>query len=113
MKLKFSGYKRKVRDHQHEVVPIKGDPNQNDSLGEPGEPLQWDSAFHAKGKVGDLSLTGGFYIEFEFRVEELRSWLSAYARENPEEALRLLGEMQVEAITNLIARAQEAAQEAI
>jgi len=107
MKLKFSGYKRKVHIHRHEVVPIKGDPSQQDSLGEPGEPLQWDSAFHAKGKVGDLSLTGGFVIEFEFRPEELRNWLLAYARENPEEALRLLGEMQAEAITNLIYSALE------
>jgi hypothetical protein len=51
-------------------------------------------------------------VEFTFEHAELRNWLSQFVRTKPEAAVRLLAEMQGEAILALARRTEERAAEA-
>jgi len=42
-------------------------------------------------------LSGNFLVEFQFEVGELKNWLALYVAEFPEDAIRVLAEMQAEA----------------
>ena len=70
-------------------------------MGKAGDPLEWLSPLHAKGKIEGLGLSGDFQVEFSFEVEELRNWLKEYIASKPEEAVRLLAEMHTEAVIAL------------
>lgn len=108
MKLGFRGWHREVFEHEHVVKPVTY--KKQDNLFKPGkggEPLIWDKAFRAYGKVDDLGLTGSFLVQIDFEESELRTWLTKYIRSKPQAATRLLAEMQGEAN---IALARQSAQ---
>lgn len=107
MKLKFLGWSRAVYSHTHGVKPILGGPSKRYPLGEAGAPLKWDNALSARGKVEGLGLTGDFQVELQFDPQELRNWLIQYVAEQPEEALRLLAEMQAEATIRLVGKKEQ------
>lgn len=106
MKLLFRGWKREVTEHDHGVTPVTREGNKY-TPGEPDDPLAWYSALVAYGKVSDLALNGSFLVEFSFDQEELRHWLRQFATSKPEAAVRLLSEMQAEAILALARQADE------
>ena len=99
MQLIFMGLKRSVYPHRHRVIPTPS--KSGHEKGKTSEPLKWDSATSAKGKVEGLALSGNFSMRIEFEPEELRNWISAFIEERPEEAVKLLSEMQGEAIVAL------------
>jgi hypothetical protein len=101
MKLIFNGWSRTVYTHEHDVLPIKGGPNRRAPIGKANEPLCWDNTLSARGRINNISLTGDFLVEFQFEASELRNWLSLYVKESPKDAIRLLAEMQGEAMINL------------
>jgi len=63
--------------------------------------VQWDDAKRVRGRVNGLGLSGDFLVELEFEPQELKSWLSAFVREHPDEAIRLLSGAQADAIITL------------
>ena len=95
MKITFRGWRREVYTHEHPIRPIPS--TTSSSPLESGVPVQWCSGLQARGKIEDLGLTGDFLVIFDFEAEELRSWLSQYVASAPEDAVRLLAEMQAEA----------------
>ena len=95
MKMTFHGLSRTVYSHSHEVAPGRW------GRGKKGEPLQWSSSTVAHGRMYGLGLGGNFRVQFEFESAELRNWLTAFVRERPAEALKLLLEMQAGAIVAL------------
>lgn len=105
MKLKFRGWQREQTIHNHSVSPVTR--ANGYTAGEPDEPLTWASASQAFGKVSDLALSGSFLIEFTFEQEELRNWLRQFIASKPEAAIRLLSEMQGEALISLMRRTEE------
>lgn len=104
MKLQFRGWRRQVTAHNHEVVPVTCSGNYQ--AGEFGDPLTWNSALDAFGKVDDLALSGSFLVQFSFEQDELRNWLQTFVQSKPEAAIRLLAEMQGEAILALAQRTE-------
>ena len=100
MKLLFRGWGREVKEHNHEVIPVAY-LNNAYHPGETGDPLSWHSALNALGKVDGLVLSGSFLLKFSFEQEELRNWLRKFVQSKPEAAIRLLAEMQGEAILAL------------
>ncbi|WBX95220.1 hypothetical protein [Pseudoxanthomonas mexicana] len=104
MKITFRGWARESFVHNHEVspaIPAAGY-SYRPEVGQPGAPLQWESASKARGRVNRLGLNGDFLIELELNPEELRSWLSAYVEERPADALKLLSEFKAEALIRLL-----------
>lgn len=87
--------------HSHDVLPITGGGQHRHPIGNAGEPVQWDDSKRVRGRVNGLGLSGDFLVELEFVPQELKSWLSAFAREHPVDALRLLSEAQADAIIAL------------
>src|SRR5690606_28324550 len=100
LKLKFKGWNREVFTHKREIAPLLNK-DYRYSVGEPGQPLRWETSTLAHGRITGLGLSGDFRIDFEFDLQELKNWLSVYIREHPTDAIRLLGEMQAEAINAL------------
>jgi hypothetical protein len=110
MRLLFRGWRREVMEHRHSVIPVSKGSNAQGLVYQPSRddgPLTWTSSLQALGKVDDLSLNGSFLVEFNFEEEELRNWLRQFVRENPEAAVRLLAEMQGEAILALARKTEE------
>jgi hypothetical protein len=112
MKLKFRGWSREVYPHSHDALPIKGGPGRRHPVGKAGEPLQWDNARTARARVNGLGLNGDFLVELEFEPEELKSWLSSYVKEHPEDAIRMLAPLQAEAVIALSSKKVGAAGDA-
>jgi hypothetical protein len=100
MKLTFRGWKRQMKSHERRLAPVefKGKHYHAKDI---GAPLVWDSKMHAIGKINSLGLSGSFLVEFRFEQAELRSWLLRFAEEEPEAAVRLLAEIQGEAVISL------------
>jgi hypothetical protein len=92
MKMRLIGYNHREKTHDLTVIPDIPD---RKGL------LMWDGPLHAKGKLKDLALNGSYTVEFIFEQEELRYWLQEFVEAKPEEAIRLLAEMQAEAILAL------------
>lgn len=102
MKLTFRGWQREVTTHSHSVTPVVYAKNKYAST--TGTALVWNDALSAYGKVQKLALSGSFLVEFKFEASELKSWLAQYVKANPEEAIRMLGEMEAEAVIELTKR---------
>ena len=102
MKLSFNGWGREVTVHNHVVTPVL-DKNNRYVTGT-GTALTWTTARTAYGKVQKLALSGSFLVTFQFEDAELKNWLKQYVAENPEEAIRLFGEMEAEAVIALAKR---------
>lgn len=100
MKLVLLGRGRRERRHEHEVCEV-------DYYHRVAKPLEWNGALQASGMVFGLGLTGSFVIQFIFEDCELRNWLHKYVAEKPEAALKLLAEMEAEAIIGLSQRREE------
>ncbi|GEM_PF-3050173 len=107
MKINLMGHRRCCFSHSHDVEPLSGKHGQSKSHGKPGAPLEWETSLLTKGLIRGLGLSGDFEIEFQFQEEELRNWLAVYVEECPEKALRLLSEMQVEALINVAQKKQD------
>jgi nitrogen regulatory protein PII-like uncharacterized protein len=110
VKMMFEAWGRMVMRHYHKVRPVKW-VNNKYTPSEPDEPLVWVDSLKALGKVNDLGLTGDFLVEFKFELEELKNWLKEYVKAEPEAAIRLLAEMQAEAMIALARKPQEQKQE--
>jgi hypothetical protein len=95
MKLQFRGWKREVTDHDHDVTPVTCS-DKSFHPGEVDDPLTWNSALEAFGKVENLALNGSFLVRFTFEQAELQNWLRKFVQAKPEAAVRLLAEMQAE-----------------
>ena len=98
MKLSFQGWSREMTIHQHKVGGIE---LLNKRYRPAGELVTWHSALSARGKVTNLALNGSFLVTFNFEENELTSWLTAFAKEKPEEALRIIATAQAEALIAL------------
>ncbi|MEX0726210.1 MAG: hypothetical protein WD065_08075 [Planctomycetaceae bacterium] len=108
MKLQFKGWKREVTVHDHSVSPVTYSSERGEySAGEPDDPLKWTSSSQAFGQVKDIALNGTFLIEFTFEQEELRNWLRQFVSSKPEAAIKLLSEMQGEALLSLMRKTEE------
>ena len=107
MKLQFRGWRREVTVHNHSVTPVRSHSGGYDPTGEPDDPLVWSSASKAYGKVKDLALSGSFLVELTFDQEELRNWLRQFVASKPEAAIKLLSEMQGEALIALMRKTEE------
>ncbi len=105
MKITFRGWGREVYPHNHTAAPVKLR-NGRYCNGKSGEPIKWKSATHALAKLTRLSLSGSFLLDMQFEPVELRSWLKQYVKEEPEDAARLLGEMQGEVMVALARKAK-------
>lgn len=105
MKLIFEGWdKVKVGPHEHVVTPLSLVDGKLAPDKTPG-PITWTGPLEASGRVTGLGLSGNFLVEFNFEPEELKNWLKEYVKAEPEAALRLLAEMQAEAILALTQKA--------
>lgn len=105
MKIQFRGWRREVIQHDREVIPVTDAPGGGYMQSDEGEQLewekQWDGKFVTRGRLEQLGLSGDFIIKLEFSDEDLKGWLKHYVNKNPKDAIRLLAEMQAEAILNL------------
>lgn len=106
MKMYFRGWAREVMGHRHDVVPVTHDET-GYTPGKTESPLSWTTWQQAFGKVDDLALNGSFLVEFNFEQEELRNWLQQFVISKPDAAIRLLAEMQAEAILALAKKTEE------
>jgi len=88
-----------VTQHEHSVRPVRHDAKGYEAL-KPG-PIMWHNSFEAYGKVEKVALSGSFLMEFRFEATELENWLMAHVKENPSDALRLIGKAQAEAMIAL------------
>jgi hypothetical protein len=98
MKMRLIGYNHRDKIHDHPVYPDMPD---RKGL------LMWDGPLQAKGRLKDLALNGSYTVEFIFAEEELRYWLLEFVEAKPEEAIKLLAEMQAEAILALSRKPQK------
>jgi hypothetical protein len=112
MKIIFRSWNREVYRHEHPVTPVTRRGG-NYSPGNSEEPIDWNSAKRAYGRVNGLGLGGDFLVEFEFESSELRNWLRHYVTDEPEAVVRLLAEMQAEAAICLARKAKSDALEEI
>ena len=70
-------------------------------------PLEWNANGCAEGKIRNLiNMRYDFEVRFRAHPLELRNWLKSYVTAKPEEALRLLAEMQAEAVLALARKAK-------
>jgi hypothetical protein len=108
MKLQFRGWKREITVHDHSVSPVTYSVAKDlYTAGEPDDPLMWASSSQAFGYVKDLALNGAFLVEFTFDQEELRNWLRQFVNSKPEAAIKILSEMQGEALIALMRKTEE------
>lgn len=98
MRMRFRGWKREVKPHLHNIGQVI---EKEDNYAAASGPISWHGPMAARGQIKNVSLTGNFLVEIDFVPEELRNWLSEYVKSEPEAALRLLSEMQTEAIIAL------------
>lgn len=98
MKMELNGWSRSVTTHRPKVIPVD---RALRGIGakklKPG-PIKWHTPFCASACLEGLNLTGDFLLDVTFEEAELRSWLLAYAKGQPEQALRIIAEAQAEAI---------------
>jgi hypothetical protein len=108
MKLQFRGWKREVTVHDHSVSPVTYSASKDVyTAGEPDDALTWTSGSQAFGQVQELALNGTFLVEFTFKQEELRNWLRQFVISKPEAAIKILLEMQGEALIALMRKTEE------
>jgi hypothetical protein len=84
MDINFWGIQRSRKTHQHkarisEFKPLK-----------------------IRASVRGLNLGGDFNVTIEFSETEMKSMLQEYVQDNPENAIRMLAEMQAEATLALL-----------
>ena len=103
MKIQFTGWERRVLTHQHRVVPVVPG-NGYISVFEELQDVRWSEPNTFYGKVSGLALNGSFMMKCEFSDLELLGWLSAYSKENPKKALKLIAKAQAIAIQERDAR---------
>ena len=99
MKMVFRGWGREVVTHNHPVTPVV-EGKKYTALTK-STTLDWNGPLSALGKVSKLQLTGSFLVELNFEADELKNWLKQYVKSHPEDSIRLLAEMQAEAIIEL------------
>jgi len=95
MKMIFRGRRREAYRHEHPITPGRC------GSAIPGDPLVWQSATKAYGRIDEVRLSGNFHVQLNFEEAELRNWILVYVEERPEEALKLISEMQAAAIIAL------------
>ena len=98
MKIQFQGrrfYASNNHWHIYPVIDLAADEDQTE------EPIYWETAKRAWGKIKGLNLNGNYSIVFNFHPSDLRNWLKQYIADEPEAAVRLLAEMQAEAAIHL------------
>jgi hypothetical protein len=106
MEIEFRGWKREIVEHVRDVIPVRLS-DKSYTCGNSGDSITWMNSLTALGRVNDLGLSGSFLVEFKFTELELRNWLSQFVLSEPEAAVRLLSEMQAEAIIALTKRNDE------
>ena len=97
MKLKFRGWRREVKTHEHAITALKISGRTYTKLGS-SEPLRWNGPHKALGAIEGVGLTGDFLLEFEFNAQELENWIRSYIESEPTEALRLVSKLNAEAV---------------
>lgn len=99
MRIQFRGWQREVNEHIHEVIPValRRDRYSPQNKGT----LEWHNDKVVYGKIENVALSGSFLVEFRMDPRELESWLTKYAKANPEEALRIIAKAQAEAVISL------------
>jgi hypothetical protein len=108
MKMTFKAWSRDDPEHHHTVRPVEKINNNYMLSHAEDNHIDWNGPFKAYGKIEDVKLGGNDYsVGFKFEKEELRNWLQKFVKAKPEAALRLLGEMQAEAMIALAQRPQE------
>jgi hypothetical protein len=107
MRLTFTGWRKWVKTHDHDVIPVEGAPERL-SVVKGERAIRWNGPLTALGRVSKLGLSGDFLVEISFDEQGLRNWLEQYVRAEPERALRLLLAMQAEAVIALNQREQAA-----
>ena len=105
MEITFRGWSREVSPHRRTVIPVHLHGNKY-VCGKSGEAVEWISGTRALGRVNNLGLTGDFRLYLDYQPLELRNWLCRYVAEEPEAAIRFLGEMQAEAAIRLANKAK-------
>lgn len=100
MNITLRGWNRQVTCHSHKIRPVQRSKSSY-TLIRDSESIRWENSERALGRIDNLGLTGNFLIELSFDESELRSWLYQYTKEHPQKALKLLLEMQGEAIVSL------------
>lgn len=101
MKLEFRGWRREVKPHKRSVTPVEDGGKEYVPI-ENSECLTWSNGLKAYGMVENLSLSGAFLVEFNFEEKELENWLLKYAKEHPENALRITSQANAEAMIALL-----------
>lgn len=96
MKVELEGLTRSMYKHRPKVQPLIREPGRSPRALPPG-PIQWSGPLRASLILRNLSLSGDFKTDLFFEEEEFRNWLLAYAKGEPEKALRFLAEAQAEA----------------
>ncbi|QCT96045.1 hypothetical protein GOM96_00055 [Stutzerimonas degradans] len=108
MKMELNGWARSVTTHRPTVLPVD---RASRGIGgkklKPG-PIRWHAPLKASAHLKGLSLSGDFLLDMTFEEAELRNWLLAYAKGLPDQALRLISEVQAEAIIALQTKPEEA-----
>jgi len=105
MKIMFRGWRREVVPHNRTAQPVVRGGGKY-TQGKSGDPLVWDSANRTYARLEKLALNGSFLLQIDFDDADLRNWLKKFVAEKPEDALRLIGEMQVEALLALSGRGE-------
>ncbi len=107
MKMELNGWARSKVTHRPNVVPVKREPKgYTASTMKPG-PIVWHAPLRASARLESLNLSGDFLLDMTFEESELRSWLLAYAKGNPEQALRLIAEAQAKALIAMCEKPSE------
>ena len=98
MEIVLNGWRRAVVTHRHAVEVIDA---KTGMLVKTRTALDWSSSSEARGKLNGVALNGDFDAYFRFERAELRNWLMVSAKEDPAAILRLLSEVQAEALIYL------------
>jgi hypothetical protein len=103
MKVVFRGWRREVKPHIRNIVPVSYSGTKY-RAGTAEAPLKWHSALTAYGRLDDLGLSGRFLVEMKFDLSEMKNWIERLVDEQPETALRLLTEMQGKAVKAVLGK---------
>ena len=105
----YASRNRDAKWYEYPVLPSMYSSGDSSAPYPPREetPLEWNANGCAEGKIRDLiSMRYDFEVRFRAHPLELRNWLKSYVTAKPEEALRLLAEMQAEATISLAQKAK-------